>query len=49
MGVAGLPNLDRNVEGAVELVLDATTNEAEPHAGERHFGCQAALFPTRPN
>jgi hypothetical protein len=39
----------RTVEGAVELALDATANDAEPLAGERHFGRQAALFPTRAN
>lgn len=36
----------RNVEGAVEMMLDATQNYAAPLSAERLFGWQAALFPT---
>ena len=46
MDVGGLPIPDRNVEGAVELMLDATENYAEPLTAERLESWQAALFPT---
>ena len=36
---------DRNVEGAVERVLDATRNYSEPLTVERLLGWQASLFP----
>ena len=42
----GLPSADRNVEGIVELMLDATQNYAQPLTDERLFGWHAALFPT---
>lgn len=38
--------MDRNVEGVVEMVLDATTNHAAPLSASRIFGWHAALFPT---
>lgn len=36
----------RNVEGVVEMMLDATQNYAEPLSDERMFAWHAALFPT---
>jgi len=36
----------RDVEGAVEMMLDATQKFAEPLTAERLFGWHAALFPT---
>lgn len=46
MDIAGLVPADRNVEGVVEMMLDATGNCDEPLTAERLFGWQAALFPT---
>lgn len=46
MDVAGLKIPDRNVEGVVEMMLDATQNYAAPLTAERLFGWHAALFPT---
>ena len=46
MDVAGMVPADRNVEGVVEMMLDATQNYAQPLTEERLFGWQAALFPT---
>jgi Fic family protein len=43
---AGLIHIDRNVEGVVEMMLDATQNYGEPLNEERLFGWHAALFPT---
>jgi Fic family protein len=37
---------DRQVEGIVEMTLDATRNFADPLTRDRLFGWQAALFPT---
>ncbi|GAA4339501.1 Fic family protein [Flaviaesturariibacter amylovorans] len=37
---------DRNVEGVVEMMLDATQNSGKQLTDERLFGWQAALFPT---
>jgi Fic family protein len=37
---------DRNVEGIVEVVLDATGNYERPLTKKRLFGWHAALFPT---
>lgn len=37
---------DRNVEGVVEMILDATGNYAEPLTEERLFAWHASLFPT---
>jgi Fic family protein len=36
--------VDRNVEGVVDMVLDATSNSAQPLTAERLFGWHAALF-----
>lgn len=44
--VAGLVASDRNVEGVVEMMLDATQRFAEPLTADRLFGWHAALFPT---
>jgi Fic family protein len=44
--IGGLTPADRNVEGIVEMVLDATEKYAEPLTAERLFGWHAALFPT---
>ena len=46
MDVAGLVPADRNVEGVVEMMLDATQNFAKPLTDERLFDWHAALFPT---
>lgn len=46
MDIAGLVHSDRNVEGMVEMMLDATQNFAQPLTEERLFGWHAALFPT---
>jgi len=46
MDVAGLPPTDRNVEGVVEMMLDATQKYSDPLTAERLFAWHAALFPT---
>jgi Fic family protein len=46
MDVAGLVPSDRNVEGIVEMMLDATQKFGEPLTAERLFSWHAALFPT---
>ncbi|MCA9446909.1 MAG: DUF4172 domain-containing protein, partial [Candidatus Omnitrophica bacterium] len=46
MDVGALAPVDRNVEGVVEMMLDATQKFAEPLTDERLFGWHAALFPT---
>jgi Fic family protein len=46
MDIGGLTPDDRNVEGIVEMMLDATRRYAEPLAAERLFAWHAALFPT---
>lgn len=46
LDVAGVVPTDRNVDGIVELMLDATGNYAAPLTQERLFGWHAALFPT---
>ena len=43
---AGMVHADRNVEGVVEMMLDATQRYNEPLDQERIFGWHAALFPT---
>jgi len=43
---AGTRPVDRNVEGIVEMMLDATQKYASPLTEERLFGWHAALFPT---
>jgi Fic family protein len=44
--IGGLAPADRNVEGVVEMTLDATQNYSAPLTAERLFGWHAALFPT---
>ena len=46
MDVAGLIPSERNVEGVVEMMLDATQNYTSPLTKDRLFGWHAALFPT---
>jgi Fic family protein len=46
MDIGGLPTIDRNVEGVVEMMLDATRRYDEPLTAERLFGWHASLFPT---
>jgi len=43
--IGALKPVDRNVEGIVEVTLDATRQFAEPLTAERLFGWHAALFP----
>lgn len=43
---AGTVPAERNVEGVVEMMLDATQRFDKPLTEERLFGWQAALFPT---
>jgi Fic family protein len=44
--IGALAPVDRNVEGIVEVVLDATGNCHVPVSRERLFGWHAALFPS---
>lgn len=44
--IGALAPVDRNVEGVVEMVLDATLHCDSPLTSERLFGWHAALFPT---
>ena len=46
MDIAGLVPADRNVEGIVEMMLDATQEYDSPLTDERLFNWHAALFPT---
>lgn len=46
LDAAGLPKAGRDVEGVVEMMLDATQNFEAPLTEERLFGWHAALFPT---
>jgi Fic family protein len=46
MDIGGLVPADRNVEGIVEMMLDATQHYEQELTDERLFGWQAALFPT---
>ena len=46
MDVGGLVPADRNIDGIVEMMLDATGNYAAPLTEDRLFGWHAALFPT---
>lgn len=43
---AGTAVASRDVEGVVEMMLDATQHHARPLTAERLFGWHAALFPT---
>lgn len=44
--IGGLTPADQEVEGVVEMMLDATQNYDEALTAERLFGWHAALFPT---
>src|SRR3954465_8067474 len=44
--IGALPPSDRNVEGVVEMMLDATQKFMEELTEERLFGWHASLFPT---
>ena len=44
--IGALTPADRNVEGVVEMILDATENYDARLTAERLFGWHAALFPT---
>ncbi|MBI2555521.1 MAG: Fic family protein [Candidatus Rokubacteria bacterium] len=46
MDIGGLKPVDRNVEGVVEMMLDATGHYEQPLTAERLFGWHASLFPT---
>jgi Fic family protein len=46
MDVGALPSPDRDVEGIVEMMLDATRNYQKPLTKERLFDWHASLFPT---
>lgn len=46
MDVAGLVYSDRNVDGVVEMLLDATQQYLKPMSAKRLFDWHAALFPT---
>ena len=46
INIAGIPATNRNIEGIVEILLDATQNFKSPITNERLFGWHAALFPT---
>lgn len=46
MDAGGLVAADRDVEGVVEMMVDATANYAKPLTEERLFAWHAALFPT---
>jgi Fic family protein len=46
MDIGGLTPADRNVEGMVEMMLDATRNYSAPLTTERLLGWHASLFPT---
>ncbi len=49
MDTGGLLHVDRNVEGIVELMLDATEHYGQPLTEERLFDWHAALFPSGRN
>lgn len=46
MDIGALKPADRNVEGVVEMMLDATRKYDQPLDAERLFAWHAALFPT---
>ncbi|HEY8949453.1 MAG TPA: Fic family protein [Rhizomicrobium sp.] len=46
MDIGGLTPADRNVEGVVEMMMDATQNYTKALTRERLFDWHAALFPT---
>lgn len=46
INIGGLVSASRNVEGVVEMMLDATQNYNKPLTNKRLFGWHSALFPT---
>ncbi|HLG03502.1 MAG TPA: Fic family protein [Bacteroidia bacterium] len=46
MDIAGLVPSDRNVDGVVEMMLDATQNFYKPLTRDRLFGWHSAMFPS---
>ncbi len=46
MDIGALKRADRNVEGVVEMMLDATRHYEKPLTKDRLFSWHAALFPT---
>lgn len=46
MDIGGSPQVARNIDGVVEMMLDATQNHDQPLSEDRLFGWHAALFPT---
>ena len=46
MDIGALAPVDRDIEGVVEMMLDATQNYDRPLDAERLFAWHAALFPT---
>ena len=46
MDIGALAPADRNVEGVVEMMLNATQHYSAPLTAERLFGWHASLFPT---
>ncbi len=46
MDIGALKPVDRNVEGVVEMMLDATRQYEQPLTSERLFAWHASLFPT---
>jgi Fic family protein len=46
MDIGALASVDRNVDGVVDMVLDATEHYEKPLTVDRLFGWHAALFPT---
>ena len=46
MDAGGLSRVDRNVDGVVEMMMDATSNYAHPLTAERLHVWHSSLFPT---
>ena len=46
MEISGLTPYDRNVDGIVEMMLDATQEYQKPMTADRLFGWHSALFPS---
>jgi Fic family protein len=46
INIGGLKPIDRDVEGIVSVMIDATTNYRQPLTEERLFGWHNVLFPT---
>ena len=45
LDIGALNNSDRNIDGIVDLIMDATKNCNEPISANRLFGWHSALFP----